>query len=425
MAGFFRYLVSPRCVAPIVLGVAVIAAVPRLDAFAAEGNELVGIGAVQLGTAGAGIAAPKDATWALLNPAGMVDLERRIDIGIEAIFLERKVEPRGPLIIFNFQVPEEDIILSLANNDAGTMADSSPLFSPALGLIWPFEDWTLGVGIFGVQGNAVEYPRSRTIPGRRRDNADRRAELQVIKIPFSAAYRFPNDWAIGAALLGVYTRLRTDSLTLDLVPTEGDYRWDDSFGFGFKFSVYRRWDRWSIAAAYTTRQWCSEFRKYRDLVAYHLDQPQQVQVGVAYRPWPRLELVADYKYINWSGISQIGRQAVRGGLGWEDQHIFKIGTTWRISRLWTVRCGFSYGESPVPRDAIFTNVLFPAISEKHIAAGVSYRLTSKADIHLAYMHAFKNEVTESGKGDIFSAAGRGTEFSLEQHSAALQFSYKF
>jgi len=395
------------------------------SAFAADGNELVGIGAVQIGTAGAGIAAPKDATWSFLNPASMVDLERRIDIGVETLMLERKVDPRGPLVILNFQTPSEDILLSLANNDAGPMSDSSPIFSPILGVIWPFEDFTLGVGAFGVQGNAVEYPRSRSIPGRRRNNGDRRAELQTLKIPIAIAHRFSNDWAVGAALLGVYTRLRTDSLTIRITPTEGDYEWDDSYGLGAKFSLYRRWDKWSFGATYTTRQWTTEFSKYKDLITKHLDYPQTFQVGIAYRPSRLWELVADYKFIDWSGVSVIGREAVRGGLNWDDQHIVKVGATYRASRLWTFRMGFSYGDSPVPDNAVFTNVLFPAITEKHVAAGLTYRITPKADLHLAYLHGFRNTVKENGKGDIFSIGGRGTEFSFKQDSVAVELSYKF
>mgnify|MGYP001210670518 CR=1 FL=1 len=393
--------------------------------YAAEGNELIGIGAVQIGTGGAGIAAPKDATWSFLNPASMVDLERRIDIGVEALFLKRKAEPRGPLVVLNYQSSQEDLFLSLANNDAGTMSDSSPMFSPILGVIWPFEDFTLGVGVFGVQGNAVDYPRSRSVPGRRRNHRDRRADLQVLKMPIAIAHRFPNDWAVGAALVGVYSRLRTDSLTLEITPTRGDFDWDDSYGLGFKFSLYKRWDRWSFGATYTTRQWTTEFSKYRDLVTKHLDFPQQFQVGVAYRPSRWWELVADYKFIDWSGISQIGREAVHGGLNWDDQHIVKVGATYRASRLWTFRLGFSYGESPVPRNAVFTNVLFPAISEKHLTAGFTYRLTPQADLHFAYLHAFENTMRENGKGDIFSIGGRGTKFSLEQDSVAVEFSYKF
>ena len=47
-------------------------------AFAVDGYELFGIGPIQKGMGGAGAAAPKDATWVLLNPASIVDLDRRL-----------------------------------------------------------------------------------------------------------------------------------------------------------------------------------------------------------------------------------------------------------------------------------------------------------------------------------------------------------
>ena len=394
-------------------------------AFAMEGDELIGIGAVQKGTAGAGIASPKDATWTFLNPASIVDLERRVDIGVDVILSQRKATPDGPSYVLNLQLPEDDLLLSLVNVDAGPLADSSPAFAPSLGLVWPFERSALGFGIFAVQGNAVNYPRSRTLPGLQADNADRRAQLEIFKMPIAFARRLDNDWAVGAAIVGVYTRLRTDSLTVDLTPTLGDYDWEDSYGIGFKLSLYRRWEKWSFGATYTSRQWTTEFDKYDDLMFYHLDHPQQFQIGVAYRPIRKLEFVLDYKFIDWSDISQVGNDAIHDGLSWNDQHILKFGVTYDITKRFTTRAGFSYGEAPIPRDAVFTNVLFPAIAEEHATIGFSYDLGKRHELHFAYMHAFKNEMTDSGSGDIFSVGGRRTKISLEQDSFTFQYSFKF
>lgn len=394
-------------------------------AHASDGNEMIGIGAIQQGAAGAGIASPQDATWALLNPAAMVDLERRVDVGVDIILMRRTVKPDGPIYLLNLQLPQEDLIISLANPDAGHMADSSPFHSGSFGLVWPLKRLTLGFGVFGVQGNKVSYPRPRSLPGLEGDGKDRRAQLEVVKIPFSVAHRLENGWAVGGAVVGLFSRLRTDSLTLELVPTRGDYEWDESYGFGFKLALYKRWDKWSFGAAYTTRQWTTEFDKYDDLLKFHLDQPQQFQIGLAYRPIPKLELLLDYKFIDWSGISQISKDTIRGGLSWDDQHIIKAGVSYELTKRFTIRGGVSYGEAPVPGDSVFSNSLFPAISEAHVALGLSYAFKRRHEVHFAYVHALKNEMTETGTGDLFSVGGRGSKFTLEQDVFSLQYSLKF
>lgn len=395
-----------------------------LHAAATDGNELLGIGAIQKGTAGAGIASPQDATWAWLNPASIVDLERRVDIAVDMLSPKRSARVRGPLIVPNFRLPEDDLFLTLANQTAGDLSDESPIYAPQFGLILPAKHATWGFGVFSVQGNDVLYPRPRTQPGRQ-GFGDRRAQLAVLKMPIAYGRRFDNGWSVGVSAFAVYQRLRTDSLTLSLFNTDGDFGWDESWGIGFKLSLYKKWDKWSFGAAYTTRQWTQEFDDYDDLLRHSLDQPQQIQVGLAYRPTEKLELVLDYKFIDWSAISVMGNNAIDGGLSWDDSHIIKFGATYDLTKKWTLRAGVSYGEAPVPADSAFTNVLFPAIIETHVTAGFSWQFAKHQAVHFAYMYGFENSVKDTGSGDLFSRGGEGTEVTMEQHGFTLQYSYSF
>jgi long-chain fatty acid transport protein len=396
-----------------------------LPASATDGNELVGIGAIQRGTAGAGVASPKDATWAWLNPASIVDLERRVDLGLDVLLPQRTTDINGPSWLLNLSDADGDLFLSLANNNANDMADSTAVFSPSLGVILPFKRLTFGWGFYGVQGNNVVYPRARTIPAQRAGGGDRRAELQVFKSPFTFAHRFDNGWSAGIALVGVYSRLRTDSLTLQIQPTEGDFSWDTAYGFGVKVGVYKQWEKWGFGATYLSRQWVEAFDKYEDLMVYNLDQPQQFQIGLAYRPVQRLEFVLDYKFIDWSGIQTYGEDTIKGGLGWNDQHILKAGVTWDATDWLTLRAGISYAESPIPRDAVFSNVLFPAIAKEHYALGFTVKPHPRFHVHAAYVHAPRHTQTESGTGDLFSQGGKGTSTTYEMHSVGMQFSWLF
>jgi long-chain fatty acid transport protein len=394
---------------------------------ATEGSMLSGIGAPQKGTAGAGVASPEDSTWTLLNPAAIVDLERRVDLGADLLMPERSVEVDGPSAVVNTQVQGQRFVLSLANPDAGEMRDRSSVWSPVLGFVTPYKDVSVGFGVFGAQGNHVSYPRSRSLQGRDNGDLDRRAQLEVVKVPLALAHRFDNGWSAGVALVGVVARLRTDALTLGLLPTQGRYDWDTALGIGLRVGVYRRWERFSVGAAYLTPQVMTDFNEYQDLMRYNLDMPQELQAGIAWRPVDWAELLLDYRYINWAGVPQVAEVTVLGGLGWEDQHLVKAGVRLHAGKRWTFRAGVSHGNAPIEREDVFSNVLFPAIIETHVTAGITARLGKRMqhELHVAYMHAFENELTDSGRGDVFSVAGAGTRISLRQNAVALQYSYRF
>ncbi|MBI3118344.1 MAG: hypothetical protein HYZ00_06645, partial [Candidatus Hydrogenedentes bacterium] len=130
--------------------------------YAADANELYAIGAVQKGMGGAGVASPQDATWVLLNPAAIVDLEPRIDVIQEFLRVELESRPRG-----------------IARNPfAGELHDSSIVPITSLGVVWEGKHGTFGFGGFGMEGNKADFPSPRTIPGLL-GNGDRRSGYEV------------------------------------------------------------------------------------------------------------------------------------------------------------------------------------------------------------------------------------------------------
>jgi long-chain fatty acid transport protein len=382
-----------------------------MGSHAADGNELVAIGAIQKGTGGAGVAAPKDATWSLLNPAAMVDLEPRVDLSFET-FLNHIEADAGGLQL-------------LSNPDAKNLTDYNAIPIPSISAVWrPNDDDAFGIGILGIEGNRVEFRKSRATLAIFQ-HEDRRSALEVAKIPISYAHRFDNGWTIGGSILADYTRFRTDSLTLRLRPTEGDYEWDIGFGIGFQLAVYRNWENFAVGATYTSRQAMQQYEKYDDLVLWNLDFPSKLQAGFAWRPLPRLELVVDYKWINWSEIKQLSEPTIRGGAGWIDQHIVKAGVTWDPEGPWTFRAGTSFGKPPVPDHAVFVNLITPAIANLHFGGGFSYVLSDKSEIHFSYIRALENDAEENGQGDLFSRLGKGSSVSYSEDSFTLQYTWKF
>jgi len=68
--------------------------------------------------------------------------------------------------------------------------------------------------------------------------------------------------------------------------------------------------------------------------------------------------------------------------------VYAIGAEWAINTVHTVRCGFNYGNNPVPDDRL--NPLFPAIPTTHLTLGYGANF-GKWSLDLAYEHAFEEE----------------------------------
>ena len=388
-----------------------ILALHAATARAADGNELFGFGAIQKSLGGAGAASPKDATWSVVNPATLVDLERRFDFSFEWLHVRVPAEPRGSFL--------------LSNPLAGKMVFNADVAIPTFGVVWPLEHATLGMGVIGVEGDRTDFHHPRATLALFSDG-DRRAADAIARIPLTIAHRFDNGWAVGAAVVPAIQRFRTDSLTLKLRPTRGNNRYDTAFGCGFELGVYRNWDKWAFGASYTTRTWMQDFPKYKsDLVLWSLDLPQQTQVGLAFRPIKPLEFVLDYKWIDWDDIPLLGRQTIDGGLGWKSQHIVKGGVSWDVNHRWTIRAGLSYGNPAVDNKHVFANMLTPAEARLHMALGFSHEFSDRSSVHVTYSQSLPENRTENGKGDLFSILGKGTKVGFEEYALTAEYSYKF
>jgi long-chain fatty acid transport protein len=384
-------------------------------AFASEGVLLLGDDAIREGRGGAGVASPQDASWILLNPAGLVDLERRVDFGLSLIFPRLTLHTRGIGQDFFYR----------------DMTDDGFMANPSVGVVWPLKSGssavtdTVGLGFYVPAGAAIHFPRSRTWVGALEGRTDRNLDFMQPRLTLAYAHRFDSEWALGLSINGSLSAARTDQITPYLLPTRGKNEWDYAFGAGFGVGVYRRWERWSFGAAVESRQWSQVFDKYRDITPYPVDLPTTAQTGAAYRITPRLEIEFDYRFINWSNTRFFHEPSSRNGLGWHDQHGVMGGIEWQANPRWTFRAGYSHMTPAMDNEHVFGSALVPLVVTDHAAVGVTHALTDHSELHLAFAHWFQGEQTESGRGDFYSHAGKGTRSTLAADWISLGYSRKF
>jgi long-chain fatty acid transport protein len=380
-------------------------------AHAGEGIFLMGNDAIQLGRASSGVASPRSSYWSYMNPASMVDLERRMDINLYAISDTFKLKPRG----------------LLGNRLDGDLVSDEFFMVPSTGIILPLKKGTLGGGIFAPCGSGVEYPHSRNIISRLfSGNGDRRLAYQHVRGVLAYARELDNGWALGAGLHLSVSRFRTDHLTLGLSTASYDNQWDTAFGAGVSVGAYRHWDRFAVGASYMSRHWSSGMDKYDDLLSAPLDMPRSLQAGIAYKLMPTLELTVDYKWLQWRRVRSYGSPIFRGGgFGWTNQNSVKLGLEWQATPKWTFMTGYAYNNTPIRSNGVFLASLTPVIFEHHITGGVSFAINEKHAVHLTGGWAPKTSMKENGDGDLLSLLGKGTEIEASAISALLGYTYKW
>jgi len=379
---------------------------------AGEGVFLLGNDAQQLGRASSGVASPRSSYWSYMNPATMVDMERRLDVNWYSIFTDFEAHPRGVI----------------GNRFEGTLESEVTGNLVASGFVWPLRVGTLGGGLFVPSGSGVDYPHSRTWLTRLAGgNVDRRLSYQHIRGVLAYAYDLGDGWSLGVGLHGSLSRLRTDHLTLSFSGAEANHEWENSLGAGFGAGVYKKWDRWAWGLNYTSRHWTEAMDDYGDLLRNVLDTPRTVQTGVAWKAADRVELTLDYKWLNWAGIPSYGGDLLsKGGFAWKDQHGVKAGVEWRIHDRWTLMAGYSYANSPVQKDHVLVAMLVPVVTEQHWTLGVTHRINDRHQVHLTGAWAPRHTMTDSGKGnEPFSLLGKGSTLSATAVSVVFGYSFLF
>ena len=378
--------------------------------YATDGLFLPGLSPIQWGRAGAGVASPRDSSWMCLNPGSITALNRRWDAGLTVLRSDVTLQPRG----------------LLGNRRAGEMTDNEFFFIPSFGMVLPAAKGTWGLGVYVPSGIAVDYPESRNIISRLlQGNADRRLDYQHARLVGAYAVPVSAHWSLGAALNVSISRFRTDSLTLNLRPTDGEMKWDEALGAGLCFGAFGKWQRFSVGAAYHTRQWSESFEDYADLLAWSVDLPQTVQAGAAFKVSPSVELMLDYKFIDWDSVALAGRSPLDGGFGWQDQHIWKTALEWTPTERCALRCGLSHGSPLIPGETAFINGLTPLVARDHVAVGFTHAVSRSSEIHVSYVRGLRNNTRGSGRGDVFALLSGSTNLTLGHDSLTIGYSHAF
>lgn len=376
---------------------AAVLAAYALPAAATNGDQMLGLSAIQNGMAGAVVASPQDATTVLINPAGMAELnikDARFDLGVGFLNPPRSVN--------------------------GMASDSNLYMMPAGAVNFRVNDQlTLGMGLGGLSGMGVDFADTAAVAG----NQAVVTTKQFFKVSPGFAYRVNERLAVGATVNINYQSLALSNPAYTLPQNQG-FGWGVTTGLVYKLS-----DAVQLGAAWSSIQRMNDFEwnTASGKIAMRMDAPETLALGLAWRASKDLLIEVDVKHIGFSRVldtvavnrptGYVGPIPASMRFGWSDQTVIALGIQKAIGAQMQVRAGFNYGQSPIGPEDVNSNIGSLAVVEKHVSLGLTRKFNDKVSGSVSWVHAFNNKVT--------SDVAPLNTIELKQNIVNFQISYHF
>lgn len=400
-----------------------------------------GYGMTAKGMAGAATAMAKDTFGGANNPASMVWVGDRMDIGVDWFSPIRSAERSGGA--------------GMAAGLNGTSESGSENFLiPEFGYnMMMGEKMSLGVTVYGNGGMNTDYsntsytcspagPVNNMLCG----SGDLGIDLMQLVIAPTLAYKVAPNHSVGVSPLIGYQRFKAEGLqgfagftasgTTNNLTNQG---YDSAYGFGVRVGYMGKLsDMVTVGAAYSSKISMSEFDDYKELFAEQggFDMPENWNLGIAIKATPKATVAIDYQRINYSGVNSVGNPSTNmaplgadngRGFGYDDVDVVKLGVEYAYSNNLTLRAGYSHTNNPISSRDVTFNIIAPAVIENHYTLGFTYGLDKNSDITMAYMHAVDNSTTGESLFAGLGMANPGTteKIKMYQNSLGIAYSKKF
>jgi long-chain fatty acid transport protein len=427
----------------LALAVTVALSLAAPSAFATNGYFAHGYGTKNKGLSGAGVALPQDAMAAATNPAGMVFVGDRMDIGLAFFSPNREYTvsgASGPVAPPNF---------NLVNGTAES--DNTLFYIPHLGYNKMLDaNSSVGVTVYGNGGMNTDYAQEATGGGMGTFLNPGATGVNLSQLFVAATYArklVPNA-SIGASVILAYQQFEAFGLQnfANMSTNQNNLSnngTDSSTGYGLKLGGQMDVGAGvTLGASYQTKMSMGEFDSYSGLFAEAggFDIPATATIGAAFKINPQHAVVLDMQKIYYNDVAAIGNPfsnidlcapgsmsyclggANGAGFGWQDITVYKLGYQFEASPAMTWRVGYSKGDQPIPSSEVLFNILAPAVQEQHYTVGGTWSMSKTREVNFTFMYSPSNTV--SGPNPL--ALGSQTiDLTMMQYELEVSYGMKF
>ncbi len=394
-----------------------------------------GYGVQSKSMGGVATALPRDAFVSATNPAAMLEVGKRYDIGISLFNPNRNFTVEG-----NPSMQPGTFPLTPGNVES----DSKLFFIPGIAANWLLNPKTaLGVAVYGNGGMNTNYDTKVFDNPMAPVTAPTGVNLMQLFVNGSIAREVAKNHTFGFSGIIGYQMFEAKGLqAFSGFSSDPDNLTDNgsaaATGFGARIGYYGKLTKaFHIGGSYQTKIFMSEFEEYAGLFAEEgdFDVPATWNVGVSVEASRTLTLAADVQTIMYSGVNAVSnlfnpqnfQQGVflgvdsASGFGWEDMTVVKFGLEWEGIVDMPLRLGYSYGEQPVPETEVMFNILAPGVIEHHVTFGFSRKFCGTKELSFAVMHCLTSNVT--GANPMEMPDQQTIDLEMNQWEFALGFSF--
>lgn len=396
------------------------------SAGATDGYFLTGYGIKSKAEGGVGIALPQDALTIATNPAGLDDVRDSADFGVEIFRPSRSAEivQQGQGSSFDGNGVKDFYIPEIGYNHR-----LSPRFA-------------FGVALYGNGGLDTDYQSNPFARFGAQGTAG--VDLTQAFLSPAIAFKINESNTLGLAVNLAYQRFSAKGIALfenfsespGNVSNNGN---DDTTGVGARLGWLGHVNEYvTLGATWQSKTHMGRFRKYRGLFADQgaFDIPETYGLGIAFRPVKAWTVALDWQRILYSGVPTVGNDvnslfagvplgASNGpGFGWRNVSVVKLGGSYEVNDVVSLRAGVSRSTQPVQGSQTFFNILAPGVVQTHLTVGGTWTLNAKNEINAGFIHAFKKTV--DGSDSIPPSFGGGeANVSLEENSLSIGYAHYF
>jgi long-chain fatty acid transport protein len=379
---------------------------------ATDGYFSLGYGTKTKGMAGSGIALPQDAMCGVTNPAGMVRIGSRYDLGAAFFSPDRQYTVNGAPSGY-----PGTFGLAPGTVESGNTSFGVPhlAYNRMLG-----ERRSFGVTISGNGGMNTTYPADAGGFG---TFGGGQAGVNLEQLFVSPTYAVQTDkkTSVGVAAILAYQEFDAQGLrnfggftATGSSANLTDNGEDISFGVGARLGVLHDMNpKLTVGAAYQTQVVMQRFKKYSDLFAGQggFDIPATFTAGLAYKASKTSVVTLDVQHVWYSAVHSVGdpfsnlfygmgtgdpNYLLGGdagpGFGWKDMTTTKLGYQWEAGSEWTLRTGIAHGAQPIRSSEVLFNILAPGVQEWHFTGGFTKKMGKHGEVSLAAMYSPREHV---------------------------------
>ncbi|MBS0271752.1 MAG: outer membrane protein transport protein [Proteobacteria bacterium] len=385
--------------------------------YAAYGNGALPLsaGANNTGLAGAGIAQPLEATGANLNPALLGYLDNQVSISVGVAHQNQKANTSHSNLVAGTPLPPQ------TGAQRNGISNIFPAFAGVAYHVHP--EWSVGVSLSG-GGGRTKYNSSLISPVIKTST---KFESEVMLAPLSLAWKPKSEQSYGLSLIIGRSSLVTNFTLPNGMNSKGKNKTDTIYGLGGRIGGL--WDVakfLTLGATFTTPIYFQKYHKYNDLIKHRFVVPMRVGMGTSWHLSSCTDVLVDAEGYFWGKTKGTGDSPAKGGLGWKNTYAVKLGINHHINPEWTMRMGYSYNQTPVPRNEVLFSSFSPALAiiTNSLAAGASYQVSQSFSLNLNALYGFKNKIRDNGTG-VLKGKAKGVTLSSQVTLVMFGFTYLY